>query len=108
MTTGGKLYSLPSNGKLAELDPATLAVRHTLQLPPHGDTDPARSPPDGTLFYRPTGTGVYRVDLATETVKPFATLPPAEAVTAMPIAFGSLWVTNFDDDTVFRFAMTMT
>ena len=109
MVTGGKLYSLPSNGKLNELDPTTLTVRRTLQLPEHGDADPQLvAAPDGTLYYRPTSNQVYRVDPVRGTVVPFATLPYAEAVTVMAVAFGSLWVTNFDNDTVFRFPLSTT
>jgi DNA-binding beta-propeller fold protein YncE len=105
VSTGGRLYRIPRDGSLASLDPKTLAVTHTFRVPQHleADGEPQLVADDkGHLFYRPDIKHVYRIDIATGTVKQILELPYAEANTAMAWAFGSLWVTNFDADTVWR------
>jgi streptogramin lyase len=103
-SAGGKVYRLPSNGELAELDPTTLAVIKTYHVPPpQGDNGPSLTADDaGHLYYRPDNTHIYRVDLASGSVTPFMQLPWEEAVTGVAFGFGSLWITNFDQDTVWR------
>ncbi len=102
-TAGGKLYRIPQDGALAELDPVTLAVRRTITIPKHTDGDPALvGDESGHLYYRPDYTHVYRVDLKTGAVKLLITVPWSETPTGMAWAFGSLWITNFTSDTVWR------
>jgi DNA-binding beta-propeller fold protein YncE len=102
-SAGGKLYRIPSNGDLAELDPVTLAVIRTYHVPAHTDYDPALVADDaGHLYYRPDNTHIYRVDIASGTVDQFMQLPWEEAPTGLAFGFGSLWITNFDQDTVWR------
>jgi streptogramin lyase len=102
-SAGGKLYRIPSNGDLAELDPVTLAVVRTYHVPAHGDNDPDLVADDaGHLYYRADNTHIYRVDLASGNVDQFLLLPWEEAPTGMAFGFGSLWITNFDQDTVWR------
>ncbi len=102
-STGGKLYRVPQDGKLAELDPATLAVVRTYAVPPHEGVDPALVADDsGHLYYRPDQTHLYRLDLASGVVDMFLDLPWAETPTGLAFGFGSLWVTNFGQDTVWR------
>src|SRR5215831_11756786 len=52
---GGKLYRMPSNGQIAELDPTTLAVVKTYAAPAHEiNNDPAMvADESGHLYYRP-------------------------------------------------------
>jgi DNA-binding beta-propeller fold protein YncE len=103
--TGGRLYRLPLDGTVAELDPATLTVVRTFRASAHvvEDGDPRLVADDaGHLYYRPTSTAVFRIDLADGAVTPLLDLPHGQAVTGMAWAFDSLWVTNFDDDTVWR------
>jgi hypothetical protein len=101
--TGGHLYVIHSNGKTEQIDPTTLAVVKTYQLAPHGDSDPQLVADDsGHLYYRPDTMHVFRVDTADGTVRPLLDLPSAEAITTIAWGFGSLWITNFDADTVWR------
>jgi streptogramin lyase len=105
VVTGGRLYRIPADGTVAELDPATLAVVRTFHLTEHRtiDGDPRLVADDsGHLYYRPSVTALYRIDLADGAVTPLPDLPFGEAITGMAWAFGSLWVTNFGDDTVWR------
>lgn len=105
VATGGHLYRMPTDGALAELDPVTLAVRRTFAAPPHLqiDGDPRLvADGNGHLYYRPISTAVYRIDLDSGRVTPLLDLPYGEAITGMAWAFGSLWVSNFDNDTVWR------
>ena len=44
----------------------------------------------------------YRIDTATEKVDKLLEMPWAEVNTDIVWAFGSLWVTNFNNDTVWR------
>jgi streptogramin lyase len=100
---GGKLYRIPMDGQLAELDPVTLAPLHTYTVPKHEDGDPSLVADDsGHLYYRPEYMKVYRIDTATGAVDLFLQTPWEEVPTAMAWAFGSLWISNFDDDTVWR------
>jgi len=102
-SAGGRLYRLPEDGSLAELDPQTLAVVRTFVLPPHHDVDPLLvGDGAGHLYYRPDTMHVFTLDLGSGAVTPLLTLPSAETPTSMAWAFGSLWITNFDDDTVWR------
>jgi len=105
---GGKLYRVPMDGTLAELDPVTLAVVRTYAVPAHRDGDPTLVADDaGHLYYRPDKTNVYRVDLASGTVEPFLQLPWQETPTGMAWGFKSLWVTNFNQDTIWRVNTTL-
>jgi hypothetical protein len=95
---------MPSDGALAELDPVTLAVVKTYQVPPHETGDPApggrRRP--GHLYYRPDFTHLYRVDIAT---RPGGHLhgPAGVGDADWPrLGLRSLWVTNFEQDTIWR------
>lgn len=102
-SAGGRLYRIPSDGSLAELDPKTLAVVHTYHVPPHSDGDPALVADDsGHLYYRPDYTHLYRVDIESGAVDMFMQLPWEETPTGLAWGFGSLWVTNFDQDTIWR------
>ena len=102
-STGGRLYRMPEDGSLAELDPTTLAVRHAYVVAPHHDADPSLvADGSGHLYYRPDTTEVFRIDIASGNVRPFLTLPAGEVATSMAWGFGSLWITNFDDNTVWR------
>lgn len=102
-STGGRVYRLPEDGTLAELDPVTLAVRQTYHVPPHTDGDPLLvADESGHLYYRPDSVHVYQVDRDSGAVRLLLTLPFGETPTAMAWAFGSLWITNFDDDTIWR------
>lgn len=102
-STGGRLYVMHEDGRLQELDPGTLAVRKTYQVAAHHDVDPLLVADDaGHLYYRPDTMHVFQVDTASGQVRPFLTLPSAEVPTQMAWAFGSLWVTNFDADTIWR------
>lgn len=101
--TGGRLYRIGSDGTLDELDPATLDVRRSFKVAPYLDGDPSLVADDsGHLYYRPDATHVYDVDTADGKVTLLLTLPWAEVSTTMAWAFGSLWITNFDDDTIWR------
>jgi len=105
VSTGGHLYRVPADGSLAELDPTSLAVLRTYQVPAHRpeDGDPSLvGDGAGHLFYRPDSTHLYQVDLADGTVTSLLELPHAQATTGMAWAFGSLWVTNFGVDTIWR------
>jgi len=107
-SAGGRLYRMPSDGTLAELDPTTLATVRTYHVPPHNDGDPALVADDaGHLYYRPDYTHLYRVDIASGTVDMFLQLPWEETPTGLAWGFGSLWVTNFDQDTVWRVNTTL-
>ena len=100
---GGKLYSIPEDGALVELDPTTFAVVKTIQVAPHHDTAIALTADDsGNLYYRSDYETLYRIDTATGKVDKFLEMPWAEVNTDIVWAFGSLWVTNFNDDTVWR------
>jgi DNA-binding beta-propeller fold protein YncE len=102
-STGGRLYRLPQDGTIDELDPATLATRRTFHVPVHtNDGGQLVADDSGHLYYRSDVTHVFRIDVATGNVTPFATLPIGEVPTAMAWGFGSLWVTNFDADTLWR------
>jgi hypothetical protein len=101
--TGGKLYRLPDDGALAELDPHSLATVKTYQVPKHDDVDIALVADDsGHLYYRPNWVDVYRITLSTGVVEKFLQTPWEEVNTGMAWAFGSLWITNFTADTVWR------
>jgi streptogramin lyase len=105
VSTGGHLYRVPADGSLAELDPTSLAVLRTYQVPAHRpeDGDPSLvGDGAGHLFYRPDSTHLYQVDLADGAVTSLLELPHAQATTGMAWAFGSLWVTNFGVDTIWR------
>jgi DNA-binding beta-propeller fold protein YncE len=103
LPVGDKLYSIPEDGKLAELDPTTFAVVRTIQVAPHHDTAIALTADDsGNLYYRSEYQNLYRIDAATGKVDKFLEMPWAEVNTDIVWAFGSLWVTNFNDDTVWR------
>lgn len=103
VATGGHVYRMPEDGSLAELDPRTLGVVRTYRVPEHHDVDPLLVADDsGHLYYRPDTMHVYVVDRESGSVHLLLTLPSAETPTSMAWAFGSLWVTNFDDDTVWR------
>lgn len=105
---GGKVYRVPSDGKLAELDPVTLAVVRTYTVPPHEGVDPTLAADDaGHLYYRPDYTHLYRVDIASGVVDMFLELPWAETPTDIAWGFGSLWLTNFNQDTVWRINTTL-
>ncbi len=54
------------------------------------------------VYYRPDYTHVYRVDVNSGAVRLLMMLPWSETPTEMAWAFGSLWITNFDTDTVWR------
>jgi YVTN family beta-propeller protein len=103
-SAGGKLYRIPTNGDLAELDPKTLAVVRTYHVPAHPvDIDPTLVADDaGHLYYRSDYTHIYRVDTASGTVTEFLKPPWEETPTGMAFGFGSLWVTNFGADTIWR------
>ena len=74
-----------------------------IQVAPHHDTAIAVTADDsGHLYYRSDYKTLYRVDTATGTVAKFLEMPWAEVNTDIEWAFGSLWVTNFNDDTVWR------
>ena len=104
-STGGHLYRLPQDGTIDELDPVTLATRRTFHVPVHSDDGGQLVADDsGHLYYRSDVTHLLRIDVASAKVTPFATLPTGEVPTAMAWGFGSLWVTNFDADTVWRLA----
>jgi DNA-binding beta-propeller fold protein YncE len=106
--TGGKLYRMPQDGTIDELDPATLATRQTIKVAVHSNDGAALIADNtGHLYYRPDTTHVFRIDTATGTVAPFLTLPAAEVPTSMAWGFGSLWITNFNDDTVWRIDPTL-
>jgi hypothetical protein len=101
-STGGKLYRIWPDGSLEELDATTLDVRRSFHLPPVANGDPVLvADTTGHLFYRPDSTHVYQVG-DDGTAQLLLTLPAAETPTAMAWAFGSLWITNFDDDTLWR------
>jgi len=107
-TAGGKLYRVPSDGQLAELDPVTLAVVRTYTVPAHEGVDPTLAADDaGHLYYRPDATNLYRVDLESGAVDLFLELPWGETPTGMAWGFGSLWITNFNQDTVWRVNTTL-
>ena len=107
-SAGGRLYRMPNDGALAELDPTTLAVVRTYSVPPHEDGDPALAADDaGHLYYRPDYTHLYRVDIASGQVENFLDLPWEETPTGLAWGFGSLWVTNFGQDTVWRVNTTI-
>jgi len=100
---GGKLYRMPMDGQLAELDPVTLAPVHTYTVPKHEDGDPALVADDsGHLYYRPDYMKLYRIDTASGAVDEFLQLPWEETPTGLAWGFGSLWITNFEDDNVWR------
>ena len=100
---GGKLYRMPMDGQLAELDPVTLAPVHTYTVPKHEDGDPALVADDsGHLYYRPDYMKLYRIDIASGAVDMFLQLPWEETPTGLAWGFGSLWITNFEDDNVWR------
>lgn len=102
-SAGGRVYRIPEDGTLAELDPKTLTVRRTFHVPPHHDGDPVLvADGSGHLYYRPDYTHVYTVDRDSGSVQLLLTLPWSETPTAMAWAFDSLWVTNFDADTIWR------
>lgn len=105
----GKLYRLPESGALAEIDPTNLAVLKTIQVSPHYDTAIALTADDsGNLYYRSDFETIYRIDTTTGKVeKLMDKLPWAEFSSDMLWAFGSLWVTNFSDDTVWRIDTSM-
>jgi DNA-binding beta-propeller fold protein YncE len=100
-STGGDLYRIWPDGSLDELDPKTLAVRRSLTVPPSAGDPVLVADNAGNLYYRPDSTHVYEVG-PDGTARLLLTLPPAETPTAMAWAFDSLWITNFDDDTVWR------
>jgi hypothetical protein len=101
-STGGKTYRIWPDGSMEELDATTLEVRRSFHLPPVANGDPVLVADNaGHLFYRPDSTHVYQVG-DDGTAQLLLTLPAAETPTAMAWAFGSLWITNFDDDTVWR------
>jgi hypothetical protein len=103
VSAGGHLYVIHSDGRTEQIDPTTLAVVHTYALPPHGNSDPQLvGDGSGHLFYRPDSTHLYTVDLGDGKVTPLLELPYSEAITTIAWGFGSLWVTNFDADTVWR------
>jgi outer membrane protein assembly factor BamB len=107
-SAGGRLYRMPSDGALAELDPVTLAVVKTYTVPPHETGDPALVADDaGHLYYRPDFTHLYRVDIASGQVESFLDLPWEETPTGLAWGFGSLWVTNFEQDTIWRVNTTI-
>jgi DNA-binding beta-propeller fold protein YncE len=104
-STGGHLYRLPQDGTIDELDPATLATRRTFQVAVHSnDGGQLVADDSGHLYYRSDVTHVFRIDIASGQAVPFVTLPTGEVPTAMAWGFGSLWITNFDDDTLWRLA----
>ncbi len=61
----------------------------------------------GTSYYRPDWSHLYRVDLASGAVEMFLELRWEEASTDIDWGFGSLWVTNFNQDTVWRINTTL-
>jgi YVTN family beta-propeller protein len=98
----GIFYSISRDGQLTERDPATLAVKRTYAVPkPEGDIS-LTADDAGHLYYRSNDTTISRIDTATGTVDLFLTTPPAEAATGITFAFGSLWVTNFSYNTIWR------
>ena len=102
-STGGRLYRLPQDGTIDELDPVTLATRRTFHVAVHSnDGGQLVADDSGHLYYRSDVTHVFRIDIASGTSALFATLPTGEVPTAMAWGFGSLWITNFDDDTLWR------
>jgi len=101
---GTQLYRVPDSGKITQLDPTTLKPVLSIAAPPHLDDWNWAITGDGRnhLWYRPDYTHIYSVDTATRQVTLLMTLPWAEAPTAIRYAFGSLWITNFDADSVWR------
>ena len=105
----GALYRVPLDGRIIQLDPATLRPIRTIAAPPHHDdwNNALTGDGHGHLWYRPDYTHVYTVDITTGTVRLLATLPWEEVPTGLQYAFGSLWITNFDQDTVWRLDPTV-
>src|SRR5262249_22891785 len=106
---GGKLYRMPLGGTVEELDPTTLAVVRTFQVPSHEQNDdPGLAADDsGHLYYRPDRFAIYRIDIGSGQVTKFVDLPWSEVITRIEWGFGSLWVTNFNADTVWRINTAM-
>lgn len=104
----GELYRVPSSGEITRLDPVTLKPADVIAAPKHFDDWNWALTGDGHghLWYRPDYTHLYQVDTATKKVTLLMTLPWEEAPTAIGYAFGSLWITNFDQDTVWRVDVT--
>jgi hypothetical protein len=100
-STGGKIYRIWPDGSMQELDPTNLKVLRSYHLPPLAGDPVLVADNAGHLFFRPDSTHVYQVG-DDGTAQLLLTLPAAETPTAMAWAFGSLWITNFDDDTVWR------
>jgi hypothetical protein len=99
----GTLYSISTDGQLSERNPETLAVVHTYQVPKPEDDDVSLTGDDsGRLYYRSSSTTVSRIDTKTGTVAPFLTTPHADANTGIAFEFGSLWITNYAANTVWR------
>jgi streptogramin lyase len=83
-------------------------VIRTYHVPSQTVGDPALVADDrGHLYYRPDNTHIYRVDLASGHVDTFMQLPWEEAATGLAFGFGSLWITNFNQDTVWRVDTTL-
>ena len=101
---GGDLYRVPDSGDITQLDPTTLKPVLTIPAPKHTDDWNWAITGDGHghLWYRPDYTHLYSVDIATRQVSLLMTLPWEETPTGIRYAFGSLWITNFDNDTVWR------
>lgn len=100
----GRLYRVPESGLITELDPTTMTTVDTIAAPPHhGDWNWALAGDGkGHLWYRPDYTHLYQVDIVSKKVSLILTLPWEEAPTGIWYAFDSLWVSNFDADTVWR------
>jgi len=101
---GSDLYRVPDSGAITQLDPSTLKPVLTIQAPKHSDDWNWAITGDGHghLWYRPDYTHIYSVDIATRQVTLLMTLPWEEVPTGIHYAFGSLWITNYDTDTVWR------
>ncbi len=91
------------SGVLVEFDPATQQFTQH-EIPgygrPSGYYDQAPVAALGSLWLRISDTSVVRVDPADGTV--VATYPAGPGGGAVAVDFGSLWVANFDTDTIWR------
>jgi len=101
---GSDIYRVPDDGRITQLDPVTLKPILVIPAPKHLDDWNWALAGDnhGHLWYRPDYTHVYAVDTATKAVTLLITLPWEESPTGLVYAFGSLWISNFDQDTVWR------
>jgi DNA-binding beta-propeller fold protein YncE len=99
---GDQLFSVSDAG-ISELDPRTLSPVRTIAAPaPAPEGFALVGDRAGHLYYRPDYTHLYRVDLATAHTESVMTLPWEETPTGLAYAFDSLWVTNFDESTIWR------